>query len=432
MSLIGWYGPLIHLSQASSHMGHYVQLLVFVHRTRPIQKFKSVIKGALLKTDIQVGDDTLFYFSVSIWQKEMGSMVVAGDVVLLQNVKIVTFGDVVEAGTVQYSSLKVLVHPYELLMSKDVDGLLACSRTGETTKKKLKRVVEWVQRSGATLHSVQLQTSEKRQILKNWKVHEERKTQDCISILEVSCLTSSGKAAFYGSVGEMFLHSIWETKGELDKERMFITRRLYMIGDTKIAEDLICTGCKLCDCSLELKHGSLLEEMAIPLYCSKNSNRLHTVCLIYRPFLLYVWDQSECIPLLVTNKVAELLFGNITAEKVYLCYKGENEDQGQTAKDVQSDQRANAHTTATRGEEVVGSRSSNEEMNLDTASSKQVEMKKRPNFYKIWLILLKMMLKQEKNSPLRFEVNVNTDLNPENGRFELISLTMPYFLPNQD
>ncbi|KAF6155524.1 hypothetical protein GIB67_017879 [Kingdonia uniflora] len=84
------------------------------------QKFKSMIKGALLKTEIQVGDDTRFYFSVSIWQKEMGSMVVAGDVVLLQNVKIVTFGDVGEAGTVQYSSLKVLVHPYELLMSKGI------------------------------------------------------------------------------------------------------------------------------------------------------------------------------------------------------------------------------------------------------------------------------------------------------------------------
>ncbi|KAF6155525.1 hypothetical protein GIB67_017880 [Kingdonia uniflora] len=35
MSLIGWYGSLIDLSRASSHMGDYVQLLVFVHRTRP-------------------------------------------------------------------------------------------------------------------------------------------------------------------------------------------------------------------------------------------------------------------------------------------------------------------------------------------------------------------------------------------------------------
>ncbi|KAF6166003.1 hypothetical protein GIB67_012900, partial [Kingdonia uniflora] len=262
--------------------------------------------------------------------------------------------DVVEEGTVQYSSLKVLVHPYELLMSKDVDDLLACSRIGETAKRKLKEVVEWVQRFGATLHKkANIEKLEGALRKKNPRLHLDS---------EVSCLTSSGKAAFYGSVGEMFLHSIWGTEGELDKERMFITRRLYMIGDTKIAEDLICTNCKPCDCSLELKHGFLLEEMAIPLYCSKSSNRLHTVCLIYRPFL-----------------VSELLFRNITAEKVYLCYKGENKDQGQTTKDVQSDQRANAHTTATRGEEVVGSRSSNEEMNLDTTSSKQIEMKKRPN-----------------------------------------------------
>ncbi|KAF6155526.1 hypothetical protein GIB67_017881, partial [Kingdonia uniflora] len=50
--------------------------------------------------------------------------------------------------------------PIIIVLNTDVDGLLACSRTGETTKKKLKRVVEWVQRSRATLHSVQLQTSE--------------------------------------------------------------------------------------------------------------------------------------------------------------------------------------------------------------------------------------------------------------------------------
>lgn len=41
--------------------------------------------GTLLKTNIQVGDDTMSYFSVSVWQKYMGSMVVAGDIILLQS-----------------------------------------------------------------------------------------------------------------------------------------------------------------------------------------------------------------------------------------------------------------------------------------------------------------------------------------------------------
>ena len=37
------------------------------------------------KTDIQVGDETRSFFPVSIWQKQMGSMIVAGDIVLLQS-----------------------------------------------------------------------------------------------------------------------------------------------------------------------------------------------------------------------------------------------------------------------------------------------------------------------------------------------------------
>lgn len=41
--------------------------------------------GALLKTNIQVGDDTRPFFPVSIWQKHMGSMIVEGDIILLQS-----------------------------------------------------------------------------------------------------------------------------------------------------------------------------------------------------------------------------------------------------------------------------------------------------------------------------------------------------------
>ena len=46
MAGMGWYGPLIDLSRASSHVGDYVQLLVFVHKSTPIQVsplFKSLI-----------------------------------------------------------------------------------------------------------------------------------------------------------------------------------------------------------------------------------------------------------------------------------------------------------------------------------------------------------------------------------------------------
>lgn len=39
----------------------------------------------VIRTDIQVGDDTRRFFHVSIWQKQMASMAVAGDIVLLQS-----------------------------------------------------------------------------------------------------------------------------------------------------------------------------------------------------------------------------------------------------------------------------------------------------------------------------------------------------------
>lgn len=112
-SAFGWFGPLIDLSRASSHIGDFVQLLVFVHRSFPVQVSYSPLslslysippsftvnliasflshhqckfsKRDITRTDIEVGDDTTPYFLVSLWQKNMASIVAAGDVVLLQS-----------------------------------------------------------------------------------------------------------------------------------------------------------------------------------------------------------------------------------------------------------------------------------------------------------------------------------------------------------
>ncbi|OMP01052.1 hypothetical protein COLO4_12190 [Corchorus olitorius] len=74
--MTSWYGPLIDLSKASEHVGHFVQLLVFVHRSTPLQ-YKLSNGGEIIKTEIQVGDDTLPFFTVSLWKKEMRSLVLA-------------------------------------------------------------------------------------------------------------------------------------------------------------------------------------------------------------------------------------------------------------------------------------------------------------------------------------------------------------------
>ncbi|KAJ6774271.1 hypothetical protein OIU79_017644 [Salix purpurea] len=151
-SAIGWYGPLVDLCKTDHHIGDIVQLLVFVHRSTPVQ-YKLSKGGEVIRTDIQVGDDTLPFFSVSLWKKQMGTMVVAGDVFLLQNVKITKFGHAVEARTVEWSSVVRLVHPYESLLSKGVGELIDESQVGKTTLEKLCKVIKWVQRARSALHT---------------------------------------------------------------------------------------------------------------------------------------------------------------------------------------------------------------------------------------------------------------------------------------
>ncbi|XP_077213348.1 uncharacterized protein LOC143848320 [Tasmannia lanceolata] len=432
MAAIGWYGPLIDLSQSSSYIGHYVQLLVFIHKSRPIEKSRTSNGGPLLKTDVQVGDDTRSYFPISVWHKHLGSLLFPGDIVLLQNVKIVKFGDVVEATTVQFSSL-LLVHHYESLASKGIDELLADCGVGKTTKEKLKKVIEWVQLTGSILHTVQQSylsrfplckdiAPQKRRVLKNWKVHEERKSHDCISILEVSSLTNSCNATFYGCIGEMSLPFTRRHDEEYEMEKMFVNKRLFMMEDNKIMDALICTGCKLCGFPLDSR--SSPEQNAAPLYCQKSSNHLHVVCLIYRPFMLYVWDQSEHIPLLVKNKAAEILFGNITAESVYACYQGKKKDQ---LPDCEGNMSANDHSKVSgRGGVNIESLNVNESQQpKNTQVAKDKVEKKKPDLYRIWLILLKMILQPGNNSPFRFEVTVNCGVDKENGRFEVVTFSMP-------
>lgn len=87
---------------------------------------------------------------------------------------------------------------------------------------------------------------------RNWKLAEKRKSRDFFSLSEVSSLTDSCKAVFYASVGEIFLPFIGGAVGdESDKEKMFVSRRVYKTEDSTLVTDLICTGCKLCGSPLD-------------------------------------------------------------------------------------------------------------------------------------------------------------------------------------
>ncbi|KRH16570.1 hypothetical protein GLYMA_14G162900v4 [Glycine max] len=375
----------------------------------------------LTRTDIEVGDDTMPFFVVSLWQKQMGSMVSAGDVVLLQNLKIAKYGNAVEARTVQWSSLLCLVHPYQSLLSKAVEELVTGCRVGTTTKDKLRRVIKWVQQSRSTICNIKLQSNQKIEHLpRNWTVLEEEKPRDCFSLMEVSQLTTSCKAIVCASIGEIVPLHTSRTLGDTKKEKVFISRRVCRTEDNELVDDLLCTGCQLCGSPLDSK----FEQNAVPLICWKTSSRLHSICSIYRPFLLYVWDESDYMPILVKNRAAEILFGNIKAGKVYSAYKEQMNNQNLGPRNDKDAIGRLAIDPRLSGEGLPSTST------LEVGKSLQLQEKHLPdklNYYRVWLILLKMLLKQGKNGPLKLEIIVDPSLDIENGKFELVSATMPCF-----
>ncbi|CAK7347016.1 unnamed protein product [Dovyalis caffra] len=408
-SAIGWYGPLLDLCKAASHIGDFVQLLVFVHRSIPVQ-YKLLKGGEVIRTDIQVGDDTLPFFSVSLWKKQMGAMVVA-------DVKITKFGHAVEARTVECSSLIRLIHPYGSLISKGIDQLIEESRLGKTTMEKLCKVIKWAQRARSALNTTASHSFAKKQP-RNWKVPKQSESQNFLLLSEVLRLSNSCKAIFNASIGEIFLPITWRALGDSEKEKMFVSRRIFEDKDDCVAEDFICIGCQLCGSPLDSENGSICKQNSVSLYCPKSSNHLHAASLIYRPFMLYVWDESEYLPLLVRNEAAVLLFGNIRAERVYPSYKGRNNSHNPNQTYFCRENNPEAV-----GKELAGSCSSDADRSLEVKEKNH--RNKNIDFNLIWLVLLKMLLQQGKNSPLKFEVTVNASLDTEQGKFEMLSVSIP-------
>lgn len=152
----------------------------------------------------------------------------------------------------------------------------------------------------------------------NWKLHEEIRTQDCSSLSELCQCEDSSKATFHASVGEIFMPITWANIQEPEADRMFISRRLHVLGQNSLVEDLITTGCQLCGTPVNGTIGyveglsvllflsffgsqhntyythnlgfgrSNVDQDTIPLYCQRSSDRLHVIATIYRPFLVQV------------------------------------------------------------------------------------------------------------------------------------------------
>ncbi|XP_027093073.1 uncharacterized protein [Coffea arabica] len=342
------------------------------------------------------------------------------------DVKVARFRDVIEVRTDHCSLIQSLVRSDELLVSKGIDEAMKDCRIGITAKNKLHKVIEWLQRAGLASHDVELNSDQSnKQMFINWKMHEEVQHKDCFSLMQLEHLPDASKATFHASVGEIFLPITWRHIPESEVEKMFISRRMYMLGDRDFIEDLICNGCQLCGTPLSSEFGPPMKQNSFPLYCRKSQNGLHALSMIYRPFLLYVWDDSQCLPLLVANKAAEMLFGKIPAEKVYCGYIREKHRRDTSANFVYG-QNLSCERTANNlnvAKSAIGNPSSSSIDGKRRLKMKQVFS--NANQYLIWLLLLKLLFKQGKNSPLKFHVKVNSSRDPETERYEVLSISMP-------
>ncbi|KAG9132715.1 hypothetical protein Leryth_024906 [Lithospermum erythrorhizon] len=329
------------------------------------------------------------------------------------DVKITRFRDMVEARTVVCSSLKRLVHVHEIRKSgKGANDLVGTCHGGVATKDKLLKVIEWVHRAGL-IHCSDDLNPERRLLLINWKQQAEAQVKDYSSLIELCHLPDSCETIFYASVGEIFLPITWRCVKDSEVEEMFISRRLDMYQDDHLVDDFISPGCQQCDIPLNSDYGLSIEQKMFPLYCQKSSNCQHKVGMIYRPFMLYVWDESKYIPLLVMNKAAELLFGNISAEKVYSCYQAQKQRDKPDRKVIHGPSHCFKEAASGLGASQTTGKGKHPDRNI--------------NFYLIWLFLLKTLLLQGKNDPLKLKISINLDKDIESGRYEMMSVSMPVF-----
>ncbi|KAI4969063.1 hypothetical protein ZWY2020_046393, partial [Hordeum vulgare] len=295
------------------------------------------------------------------------------------HIKIVEFRNGLEGRASQMSAVQILMDSKDLVQPEGIDEFLINCKLGNATRSKLRRVMS-----------------------KNWKERIKNDSADFLSISELLPQSKPCNLNIYASIGKIVL--MGSLRPEL-KGHLSVIEKHSLSGQNDIVRDFITTGCKLC--GLPLYQKNLHGDNTYPIDCPDNPKYLHVVGHIYKPFMIYVQDQTGQVPVLVKNKIAEILFSNINADDVSECYKSRHCMLVDTCDSGQS---------STCGM-------------LDGSGKTDIAKRKRTkhklDFHLIWLIVMKCLLNQGKNSPFRFQISVNPGRNVEDGRFELISLTMP-------
>ncbi|PUZ47407.1 hypothetical protein GQ55_7G162300 [Panicum hallii var. hallii] len=393
---VSWYGPLIDLSAAASHVGGFVQLLAAVRRVLPHQEQNAATGRTYQRTIVEVGDDSRSSFCVSVWSSKQSSGIIAGDVLLMQNIKIVEFRSGLEGRASQISAVQVLFNSEDLTNPEGIVELITSCKVGDATKSKLRRVAEWTLRTKRALGVTHQQLQA---ISKNWKEAKEKESSDLLCISELFSQRKLCYMKVYACISKMVLVSSPTSHlGHLS-----VIDKHSLKEHNEIVRDFITAGCKLC--GSPLYHKNLHGKNSSAIDCPNNPKYLHVPGQIYKPFMIYVYDQSGQVPLLVRNKAAEILFANIIADDVSECYKSHM---------LETSESGNLSAPGTI---------------IDGVGSKEITKRRKtehkPNFYQIWLVMIKCLLNQGSNSPFCFQILVNPEKNVEDGRFELVSLTMP-------
>jgi len=393
---VSWYGPLIDLSAAAGHVGGFVQLLAAVRRVLPHQELNAATGRTYQKTIVEVGDDSRSSFCVSLWSSKQSSGIIAGDILLMQNIKIVEFRNGLEGRASQISAVQVLFNSKDLTNPEGIGELITSCKVGDATKSKLRRVAEW------TLHTKRALGESRQQlqvISKNWKETKEKESPDLLSISELFSQRKLCYLNVYACISKM----VPATSPTSHLGHLSVIDKHSLKERNEIVRDFITAGCKLC--GSPLYHKNLHGENLSTIDCPNNPKYLHVPGQIYKPFMIYVYDQSGQVPLLVRNKAAEILFANIIADDVSECYKSHML--------LETSESGNLSAPGI----------------IDGGGSKEIAKRRKteqkPNFHQVWLIMIKCLLNQGSNSPFCFQILVNPEKNVEDGHFELISLTMP-------
>ncbi|KAF0890316.1 hypothetical protein E2562_002727 [Oryza meyeriana var. granulata] len=233
--IVSWYGPLIDLSAAAGHVGGFVQLLASVRRVLPHQEQNATDRRAFQKTMLEIGDDTRSSFCVSLWPKHSSS-ILAGDVLLMQNIKIVEFRNGLEGRASQISDVQVLLNSKDLVEQSGIDELIINCKVGGNTRSKLRRVLEWIwmQHTKCTLtencHKV---------TLKNWKEGKEKEPGNFLTISELLPQSKLRNVSVYASICKMVLIG---SMTSLFNGKFSVIERFSMKEHNDIFRDLITTG----------------------------------------------------------------------------------------------------------------------------------------------------------------------------------------------